>query len=91
MDKHKPIITQTSALLCGPEGMMGSVTSELNNLGLSNKSIFWSMERRMECGFGSCGRCQIQDLYVCKEGPVFRYDVIKTRLENEQSASEVKK
>ena len=64
---------------------MNIVTSELKKLGLKNNQIYWSMERRMECGFASCGRCQIQDLYVCKDGPVFRYDIIKPRLDNENS------
>ncbi len=90
IEKHKPKIKQTVAVLCGPELMMSAVTKELNKLGLKNDKIYWSMERRMECGFGSCGRCQIQDLYVCRDGPVFRYDIIKPRLENEQSANEIK-
>ena len=82
---HKPEINNTIAVLCGPEIMMQCVTSELNKEGLQNNKIYWSMERRMECAFGSCGRCQIQDLYVCKDGPVFRYDIIKPRLDNEGS------
>jgi len=74
----------TIACLCGPEIMMKAVSLELNNLGLKDNQIYWSMERRMECAFGSCGRCLIQDVYVCKDGPVFRYDIIKPKLENEE-------
>ncbi|MGV8152565.1 MAG: FAD/NAD(P)-binding protein [Candidatus Nanoarchaeia archaeon] len=74
----------SSAVLCGPEIMMKLVTEKLTKLGIPNKDIYWSMERRMECGFGSCGRCLIQDVYCCKDGPVFRYDFIKPKLENEQ-------
>lgn len=85
MDKHKPETENTVALLCGPEPMMYAVTQELKKLEIKNNNIFWSMERRMECGFGSCGRCQIQDLYVCRDGPVFSYDIIKPRLDNEES------
>lgn len=88
MEKHKPDIKNTVALLCGPEAMMEGVTKELNSLGIGDNKIYWSLERRMECGFGSCGRCQIQDLYVCKDGPIFRYDVIKPRLNNENSVQE---
>jgi len=91
VEKHGMVYENTSALLCGPEGMMKAVSEELNNEGILNKEIYWSMERRMECAFGSCGRCQIQDLYVCKDGPVFRYDVIKERIENEAFGSEVGK
>lgn len=90
MERHKPITENTVALLCGPEIMMNVATKELNKLGIGNKNIYWSMERRMECAFGSCGRCQIQDLYVCKNGPIFRYDIIKPRLDNENS-SQMKK
>jgi sulfite reductase subunit B len=84
---HKPTTKNTIALLCGPEIMMSVATKELNTLGIPNSSIYWSLERRMECAFGSCGRCQIQDLYVCKDGPIFRYDKIKSRLDNENSNS----
>jgi len=87
MDKHKPNTENTIALLCGPEMMMNVATNELSKLGIRNKNIYWSMERRMECAFGSCGRCQIQDLYVCKDGPIFRYDIIKPRLDNENSSN----
>ena len=88
--KEIPDINNTVALLCGPEIMMECVTDKLLSLGLKSKSIYWSMERRMECGFGSCGRCQIQDVYVCRDGPVFRYDIIKPKLDNENSSQDLK-
>lgn len=90
IERHKPSIDNTVAILCGPEIMMDVVTKKLNKLGIKNNKIYWSMERRMECGFGSCGRCQLQDLYVCRDGPVFRYDIVKTRLDNENSANRIK-
>jgi len=90
IENHKPVIEDTVALICGPEIMMECVTEELNKLGVADDKIYWSMERRMECAFGSCGRCQLQDLYVCKDGPVFRYDIIKPRLANESRSNEVK-
>jgi len=77
------------AFMCGPEVMMKNVTETLNNLGMKNNSIFWSMERRMECAMGNCGRCLIQDVYVCKDGPVFRYDKIKPKLDNEESSNKI--
>lgn len=86
IENHKPTIQNTVALLCGPEMMMDCATKELNSLGIKNSQIYWSMERRMECAFGSCGRCQIQDLYVCKDGPIFQYSIIKPRLDNENSS-----
>ena len=71
-------------LLCGPEQMMESTTKELNKKGLANDKIYWSLERRMECGVGSCGRCLIRDLYTCKDGPVFKYSKIKPGLDKEK-------
>ncbi|MBR9705160.1 anaerobic sulfite reductase subunit AsrB [Candidatus Pacearchaeota archaeon] len=90
MDKIKPELNNTIAIMCGPEIMMQSVTDKLINLGLKENKILWSMERRMECGFGNCNRCLIQDVYVCKDGPVFRYDIIKPKIENEESSNEKK-
>jgi NAD(P)H-flavin reductase len=80
---------KTAALMCGPEMMMKAVSAELNKKGINNNQIYWSMERRMECAFGSCGRCLIQDVYVCKDGPVFRYDFIKPKLDNEEESNKV--
>ncbi len=86
-EKIKINSENTIAFICGPEIMMKNVSEELNNLGIKNNSIFWSMERRMECAFGNCGRCLIQDVYVCKDGPVFNYQEIKPKIENEQSSN----
>jgi len=85
IDKQRPNFYKENirALICGPEIMMENVTKSLNKLGIKDNQIYWSMERRMECAFGSCGRCLIQDVYVCKDGPVFRYDLIKEKLANE--------
>lgn len=88
LEKKQIDIKDTIAVMCGPEPMMYGITSKLNELGLKNNKIYWSIERRMECGIGNCNRCLIQDLYVCKDGPVFRYDIIKPRLDNEKSAQE---
>ncbi len=90
LNKRKPDLKNSIALLCGPEIMMQCVTDKLIELGLKSNKIYWSTERRMECGFGSCGRCQIQELYACKDGPVFRYDIIKPKLDNENSSNEIK-
>lgn len=80
----------TLAFLCGPEMMMECVTKKLNDKGIKNNMIFWSLERRMECAMGICHRCMIQDVYVCRDGPVFRYDIIKNKLDSERKANEEK-
>lgn len=90
IEKDHPELRNSVAFTCGPEIMMKTITKSLNNLGMKNSDIYWSMERRMECGFGNCGRCMIQDAYVCEDGPVFRYDFIKPRVENEVSSNGVK-
>jgi len=62
---------------CGPEIMMRFVTKQLLLKGQRSCDIFVSLERRMKCGIGHCGHCQIGAKYVCKDGPVFPYSDIK--------------
>jgi NAD(P)H-flavin reductase len=65
------------AMVCGPEIMMRFTISDLQKRGLANENIFISMERNMKCGLGVCGHCQLGGVFVCKDGPVFRYDNLK--------------
>ena len=69
--------TSTIAMVVGPEIMMRFTIAELQRRGLRVESIYISMERNMKCGFGFCGHCQFGPFFVCKDGPVFRYDRIK--------------
>ncbi|MFW6458553.1 MAG: FAD/NAD(P)-binding protein [Halodesulfurarchaeum sp.] len=71
----------TYAIVCGPPVMFRFVKEEFDEKGLSDDRIYLSLERRMHCGVGLCGHCQINDLYVCQDGPVFKYSVIKSRPE----------
>lgn len=64
------------ALLCGPEVMMMYAVRYLLRFGFRPESIYLSMERRMRCGLGFCGHCQIGRKYVCLDGPVFSYSEI---------------
>jgi NAD(P)H-flavin reductase len=63
-------------LLCGPEIMMRVTVDELLGAGVPATRIWVSMERHMKCAAGSCGRCQYGPWFVCKDGPVFRYDCV---------------
>jgi len=63
----------TVALTCGPEIMMRFVVKGLLYRGFTRDQIFVSLERRMKCGIGICGHCQLGTKFVCKEGSVFRY------------------
>jgi NAD(P)H-flavin reductase len=62
------------ALLCGPETMMRHGTAALLQRGVAQESIFLSMERNMKCALGFCGHCQLGPAFVCKDGPVLRFD-----------------
>lgn len=62
------------AAICGPPIMIKFVVKSLLEKGMDEKQIYASMERLMQCGFGTCGHCNIGKLYVCKDGPIFRID-----------------
>jgi NAD(P)H-flavin reductase len=67
---------KTVALVCGPEVMMRFTVNALHSAGLAGDRIHVSMERNMKCGIGLCGHCQFGPTFVCKDGPVMRYDRI---------------
>ncbi|MGC8873768.1 MAG: FAD/NAD(P)-binding protein [Chloroflexia bacterium] len=67
----------TVAVTCGPPIMYRFVLIELLAKGLPENQIYLSLERRMKCGVGKCGHCQINGVYCCQEGPVFSYAQIK--------------
>jgi len=69
--------SRTIAMICGPEVMMRFTITELQKYGIGYASIFISMERNMKCGIGLCGHCQCGPIFMCKDGPIFRYDGIK--------------
>ena len=67
----------TVAVTVGPPIVYRFVLMELLSKGLHDGRIYLSLERRMKCGLGKCGHCQINDAYVCQEGPVFSYARLK--------------
>ena len=67
----------TIAITCGPPIMIKFVIKALEGLGFTPEQIFTTLEMRMKCGIGKCGRCNIGHLYVCKDGPVFSWEVLK--------------
>lgn len=68
--------SEAVAFICGPEVMMRFTIAELQDRGVLPQSIYISMERNMKCGVGFCGHCQFGPTFVCKDGPVFRYDEV---------------
>jgi NAD(P)H-flavin reductase len=79
----KPSPKNTIAITCGPPIMIKFVIQNLEKLGFTEDQIFTTLEMRMKCGIGKCGRCNIGNLYVCKDGPVFSYKQLK-RIQGER-------
>src|SRR5574344_518475 len=69
----KPDVRKT-VIMCGPPIMIKFTLAGLKELGFVDTQVFTTMEMRMKCGIGKCGRCNIGDKYVCKDGPVFSFD-----------------
>jgi NAD(P)H-flavin reductase len=67
----------TVAMVCGPEVMMRFTLLELERRGVPAENTYISMERNMKCAVGFCGHCQFGPTFICKDGPVFRYDQIQ--------------
>ncbi len=70
-------LPNTRALICGPPIMYRFALLSLQSKGLPEENIYMSLERRMKCGVGKCGHCQINSSYVCQDGPVYHYPVLK--------------
>ncbi len=68
---------KTAVLTCGPEIMIRFVIYEALARRIPVDSIHVSLERNMKCGQGSCGHCQIGPYFICKDGPVFRFDALQ--------------
>ena len=63
-----------TAVLCGPPIMIKFTLQGLGELGFNREQVYTTLELRMKCGVGKCGRCNVGNKYVCKDGPVFRMD-----------------
>jgi len=70
-------IKNTVAFICGPPIMIHFVLLDLLKMGFEEEQIITTMERRMECGVGKCGHCNIGKSYVCLDGPVFSYHQLR--------------
>jgi len=70
-------VSESFAVSCGPEIMLKFVTLKLMEIGYAPERIYLSMNRRMSCGTGKCGRCNVGPYYLCKDGPDMNYALIK--------------
>ena len=66
--------TDKTVLVCGPPIMIKLTLAALQEMGFSKEQVYTTLEMKMKCGIGKCGRCNIGSKYVCKDGPVFRCD-----------------
>jgi NAD(P)H-flavin reductase len=73
----KPSPENTIAITCGPPIMIRFVLENLVKLGFEDNQIYTTLENRMKCGIGKCGKCNVGNVYVCKDGPVFSYTTLK--------------
>ena len=78
IDRLRPLSPANSVMfLCGPEVMMRYAVRSALQRGLSKERIWVSLERNMQCAVGLCGHCQLGPAFICKDGPIFRYDQIE--------------
>ena len=66
--------TDKTVILCGPPIMIKFTLAGLMEMGFSRDQIYTTLEMRMKCGIGKCGRCNVGSKFICKDGPVFRFD-----------------
>lgn len=77
LDKMAPKAENTIAIVCGPPIMIKYTFPILEKYGFKDENIFTTLENRMKCGFGKCGRCNVGKVFVCKDGPVFTLAQLK--------------
>jgi NAD(P)H-flavin reductase len=77
LDEAAPSAVNSIALVCGPPIMIKFTLPVLEKLGFSDEQVYTTLENRMKCGLGKCGRCNVGNIYVCKDGPVFTAKQVK--------------
>ncbi len=77
LKEANPSPENSLVITCGPPIMIKFVFMELDKMGFQPEQVVTTLEMKMKCGLGMCGRCNIGSVYVCKDGPVFTYKQIK--------------
>jgi len=83
LDEVAPSANNAVAIVCGPPIMIRFTFPALQKLGFTPEYMITTLEKRMKCGIGKCGRCNIGNLYVCRDGPVFTFEQIKNLVSSE--------
>lgn len=81
LEQLKPTCQDSVAIVCGPPIMIKYTMPVLLKLGFCPEAIVTTLEMKMKCGLGKCGRCNIGNLYICKDGPVFTYAQVKDSID----------
>ena len=76
--KNRKLLKNAQVFVCGPEIMYKFVVKALLKKGIEPKDIYLSLEKKMYCGVGICQHCAVGSKYICKDGPVFSYEFLKT-------------
>lgn len=77
LDKMTPVSENTVAIVCGPPVMIKFTFPVLEKYGYKDEQVFTTLENRMKCGLGKCGRCNVGKVFVCKDGPVFTREQLR--------------
>lgn len=77
LEQIKPDCKNSVAIVCGPPVMIKFTMPVILKLGFCPEAIITTLEMKMKCGLGKCGRCNIGHLYICKDGPVFTYNQLE--------------
>ena len=83
VEEVAPSATDAVAIVCGPPVMIRFTFPVLEGLGFAPQQMLTTLEKRMKCGIGKCGRCNIGNIYVCRDGPVFSYAQIMELISSE--------
>ena len=83
LEQVAPSADNAVAIVCGPPIMIRFTFPVLDKLGFTPEQIITTLEKRMKCGIGKCGRCNIDHIYVCRDGPVFSYAQIQNFISSE--------
>jgi sulfhydrogenase subunit gamma (sulfur reductase) len=82
LEQVAPSPEETVAIICGPPIMIKFVVLGLKKLGFADEQMIMTLEAKMKCGIGKCGRCNMGETFVCLDGPVFSYTQVSRFLES---------
>jgi len=78
LEETAPSSDNAVAVICGPPIMIKFTLPTLTTLGFADSDVYTTLENRMKCGIGKCGRCNVGSAYVCKDGPVFTVEQLRS-------------